>query len=453
MPLPVETEFGLAIDGRVALYTFVASVAAAVAFGLAPALGAARSGLRAHLCSGPSVGRAGLAGGALVVGQVSLSLVLLVAAGLMVRSLSNAHGVDPGFDWEDVAVATFVSRLSPAERPAFDRQLLERVRAVPEVRSAALASHLPLTIEIRFDRLAVEGEVPAQSWPTVDTARVGPGYFETLQVPVLRGRGFEEHDVAGAPAVAVVNRSFAERFGRGDEILGQRLRIDGYQESAQVVGIVADGKYRTLGEAGRPFLYRSLSQLRGVAHGQSGEITTGSETLVVRTRGEPSAVLPDLQQTLRELDGRIAIARLETLGETLRWTLFLPRAAATLFGLFGLLGLTLAAFGLAGVLGYAVRRRSRELGIRMALGAARHQILGLVLRRGLALTFTGLVLGLGLALLTTRALSAALYGVAASDPATFVGVAAFLVLVALFATWLPARRAAGIDPAASLRSE
>ncbi len=455
LPLPVELALGLAIDGRVVLFTLAASVCAALAFGLAPALAGVRTDLTAHLGAG-AIGSSrseGLLGGALVVTQVALSLLLLVAAGLMVRSLRNAHAVDPGFEPRGVAVATFAPSTPRAEKAAFDRRLLERVRALPEVRSAALASHLPLTVEIRFARVAVAGgEVPEDSWPSVDAARVGPGYFETLRVPVLRGRGFEERDGAGAPAVAVVNHGFAERFAPGGQILGRRLRIAGEEESHQVVGVVADGKYRTLGEVGRPFIYRALAQ-DVAGGGRSGEITTGSQTLVARTRGEPPAVLPELRRTLRELDPGVAVARLETLERTLGWALFLPRAAAALFGLFGLLALALAAIGLAGVLGYAVRRRTREIGIRMALGAGRREILAWVLRRGLTLTLAGVALGLGLALATTRALSAALYGVAAADPPTFAGVAVCLILVALLATWLPARRAAATDPGTSLRSE
>ncbi len=340
LPLPVEPVLGLAIDGRVLLYTLATSLAAALAFGLAPALAAAREDLTAHLAAGSSgAGRqGGRLGGALVIGQVALSLLLLVAAGLMVRSLRGAHAVDPGFDPRGVAVVTFASRVPAAERAAFDRRLLERVRALPEVHSAALASHLPLTVEIRFARVAVLGEEPEDDWPSVDAALTGPGYFETLRVPVLRGRGFDERDDAGAQPVAVVNRSFAEQFAPGGEILGRRLRVAGEEHSLSVVGIVSDGKYRTLGETGRPFLYRPLAQGRGGA-GRSGEITTGSETLAARTRGEPSAVLPELRRTLRELDPRVAVARLETLEETLGLALFLPRSAAALFGLFGLLGL------------------------------------------------------------------------------------------------------------------
>ena len=461
LPLPVELALGLTIDGRVFLYTLAASLAATLAFGLAPALTAARTDLPSVLGSGGtrggSTGR-GL-GDVLVVAQVAFSLLLLVAAALMIRSLSHAHAVDPGFDAEGVAVVTFAAQTSGMDRETFDRRLLDRVRELPEVQSAGLASHLPLTVEIRFDRIAIDGgpdavgEEDPQSWPSIDGALVGPGYFETLRVTILRGRGFEERDQAGAAPVVVINRSFAERYWPGEEAVGRRLRVAGVEASFQVVGLVADGKYRTLGETGRPFLYRALAQHRDSEGAQSGEITTGSTTLVARTRGEPAAVLPELRRTLRELGPSVAVARLETLEQTLGWTLFLPRSAAALFGLFGLLGLSLAAIGLAGVLGYAVQRRTREIGIRMALGASRRQILGLVLRKGLALTLAGIAVGLLAALATTRTLTAALYGVGATDPTTFAGVATFLMLIALLTTYLPARRAAGIEPADSLRSD
>jgi len=458
LPLPVELALGLALDGRVFAYTLGAALLAVVAFGLAPAVTAARTDVAAALGGGAGPGRQGRRlGGVLVIAQVALSCLLLVAAGLMLRSLGNVHAVDPGFDPEGVAVVTFapqLDELSREERESFHRRLLERVRELPEVSSAGLASHLPLTVEIRFETAVPEGlDLPAERRPAIDTAMAGPGYFESLRIPLLRGRGFDERDEAGSPRVAVVNQHLAERFWPGGEALGEALQIDGEEETYRVVGIVANGKYRTLGEPTRPFLYRALAQHRGRVEGKSGQITTGSETLVARTRGEPRAVLPELRRILGELDPRVAVARLETLEDTLGWALFLPRTGAAVFGLFGLLGLVLTAVGLVGVLGYAVRRRRREMGIRIALGAERFDVLRLVLREGLVLTLVGVAIGLGAALATTRALTAVLYGIGATDPMTFLGVAAFLLAVALVASYLPARRAAAVDPSTALRAE
>ena len=389
--------------------------------------------------------------------QVALSLVLLVDMSLAVLSLRNARRVDPGFDPHGVVVASFAPGLqgySPAEAASFSRRLTERVRELPGIESAALASHLPLSIEITFDRVApVDTIATAASpdrWPSVDSARVGPGYFETLRIPLVRGRTFTDDDRAGSPLVAVVNQSFAARFWTGEEAVGQRLRIAGAAADSEVVGVVRDGKYRTLGESPRPFLYRVLEQTRGRS-GHTGEITSGTMTLVARHRDPAAAALVDLRREIRALDARIAVSRLETFEETLGIALFLPRMAAVLFAVFGLLGLLLAALGIYSLMVYTVGQRRREIGIRMALGATRRDIERLIVRRGLGLALLGIAAGLAAAAATTRALTALLYGVSPTDGATFFGVALFLALVALAASFLPARRAARTGVVEALR--
>jgi putative ABC transport system permease protein len=463
LPLPIDLALGLALDGRVVLFTLAAAVLTALTFGLAPALAAARSDVSSLLREGgPGAGGAGSPvqrrlGGSLVATQVALSLVLLVATGLAVRSLANAHRVDPGFDSRGVLVATFAPKLqgyTHEQTEEFLNRVLTRVRALPGVASAGLASHLPLTVEITFDRVVpAETALPPERWPNVDSARVGPGYFAAMGIPLLRGRGFAESDAAGAPRVAVVNQSFAARFFPSQEAVGRTLRVAGAGD-CRVVGVVRDGKYRTLGEAPRPFAFFALEQSRWGGRGHTGEITSGTETLVVRTAGgAPASALAELRRAIREVDARVAVSRLETLEQSLGVALFLPRMAAVVFAVFGLLGLLLAGLGIYGLMVYTVGQRTRELGIRMALGATRAEVLRLVLRRGLGLALAGIGAGLVLAAATTRVLQAVLYGISPTDPATFLAMPLFLLLVALGASLLPARRAAGIDVVQALRDE
>jgi putative ABC transport system permease protein len=263
-------------------------------------------------------------------------------------------------------------------------------------------------------------------------------------------------DPVGAPdslPVVVVNQSFAAHFWPGENAVGRRLRVAGAAAEFEVVGVVRDGKYRSLGEAPRPFLYGALEQKQWRTGGRTGEITTGSQTLVARARGPAPGALADLRQLIRELDPHIAVARLETLQETLGVALFLPRLAAVLFAVFGLLGLALAALGIYSLMVYSAGQRTREIGIRMALGARRRDIVRLLVRRGLGLALLGIAAGLAVAVGTTRALAALLYGVSPTDPATFLTVATFLALIALSASYLPARRAAGLDVVKALREE
>jgi len=457
LPVPVDLALGLALDGRVVLFTLAAATLTVLAFGLAPALAAARGDLAFMLRESAQVAGSRKQrhfGGFLVVVQMALSLVLLVDMGLAVRSLRNARRVDPGFDPDGVVVATFAPRLqgyTSGETDSFSRRLTERIRELPGIESAALASHLPLSIEITFDRVAtVATAALPEQWPAVDSALVGPGYFETLRIRVLRGRAFGADDQAGERRVAVVNQTFAARFWPGEEAVGQRLRIAGAGTAYEVVGVVRDGKYRTLGEAPQPFLFRILSQ-KSERSGNTGEITFGSITLVARHRGSASAALADLRRVSRELDARLAIARLETFEQTLGIAFFLPRIAAALFAVFGLLGLLLAALGLYSLMVYTVGRRRLEIGIRLALGATRSDVVLLIVQRGLGLALLGIAAGLTAAAGTTRGLAALLYGVSPTDPATFLTVALFLAAVALAASYLPARRAARADPGEALR--
>ncbi|MFL5579526.1 MAG: ABC transporter permease [Gemmatimonadaceae bacterium] len=436
-------------DARVFGFAFGLSLLTGVAFGLMPALRASRPDLLPALKDerGQTRGRGRRFSlrGALVVAQVAGSLVLLVGAGLFLRSLREAATVELGFETRRVLLTDLYldpSRYDAARGAEFYAQALARADALPGVRSASLASNVPLGSRGVRGTLLIDG---AESQPyagvEVDRAYVGARYFETMGITVLRGRGFAEHDRAGSPPVAVINETVARRaFGDADPV-GRRVRADSEGPPVEIVGVVADGKYRSLGDERVPFLYLPLAQ--GY---------TDAATLVVRTEGDPAAAAAVVRGAIESLDAE-ALAGQATMGEHLAAALVPSQVAAGLFGVFGALALLLAAFGVYGVVAYTVTRRTHEIGVRMALGARAPDVLRLVLREGMSLVFVGLAVGLLVALAATRAVEGALYGVSATDPATFAGVTLLLAAAALLACLVPARRAMKVDPMIALRYE
>ncbi|HUK52213.1 MAG TPA: ABC transporter permease [Candidatus Binatia bacterium] len=451
LPGPVKFALGLSLDLRVLAFTFVVSVATVVFFGLAPVLRTWREDLAGTLkdesAGASSTREKRTLHQALVVGQVALSLVLLICAGLSLRSMQNAGRIYPGFDARGVADASLDVGLrgyTQAAGEAFYRQLRERAGTLPGVEAVAFANAVPLSFEVRTTSAAAEGRdaAPEKEWPEVDTASVGPGYFETMRIPLLRGRGFSDSDTAQAPKIAVVNQALAGRFWPGEDPIGKRIRVERQEGYYQVVGVAADGKYRTLGEEQRSYLYLSLLQ-----NYESGQI------LLVRTAGDPSTLLPLLRQKARELDEHVPIVRLQTLEEATGVSLLLPRAGAGLFGLFGLLGVVLAAAGIYGVTAFAAAQRTQEMGIRRALGAQQSDILKLLVGQGVTVTLVGIGIGLAVAIGFTRVLSAILYGVTPTDVGTLGSVSLLFLGISALACYLPARRALRVDPVLVLRKE
>jgi predicted permease len=437
-------------DARVFGFAFGLSLLTGVAFGLAPALRASRPDLLPALKderapAGVRRRRLSLRG-ALVVAQVAGSLVLLVGAGLFLRSLREAATAETGFETKAVLLSHLYldpSRYKEARGAEVYRQVLERASGLPGVRSAALASSVPLGSRGMRGTLLIDG---AESQPyggvEVDRAYVGARYFETMGVTLLRGRGFAEHDREGSPPVAVINETVARRaFGDADPV-GRRVRADSKGPPVEIVGVVRDSKYHSLGDERVPFLYLPLAQ-----GGYSPEAV-----LLVRTEGDPAAVAPAVRGAIESLDAE-ALAGQATMGEHLAAALVPSQVAAGLFGVFGVLALLLATFGVYGVVAYTVSRRTHEIGVRMALGARAPDVLRLVLREGMSLVAAGLAAGLLVALAATRAVEGALYGVSATDPATFAGVTLLLASAALLACLVPARRATKVDPMVALRYE
>ena len=451
LPVPVRLALGLSLDLRVLAFTLAASVLTAVLFGLAPAMRTSRTDLAGTLkdesASASSTREKRRLHQALVVGQVAISLVLLICAGLSVRSMQNASRINPGFEVRGVAGASFDVGLRGYTREAgaqFYERLRERARSLPGVESVAYANAVPLSFEVRTTGAAAQGHdtIPEKQWPEVDSASVGPGYFETMRIPLLRGRGFTQADTAQSPHVAVINQAMAQRFWPGEDPIGKSLRVEKQEGYSQVVGVAADGKYRTLGEDSRSYLYLSLTQ--GYESGQ---------VLLVRTTGDTRALLPQLRQQARELDEHVPILRLQTLEEITGVSLLLPRAGAGLFGLFGLVGVALAAVGIYGMTAFAASQRTQEIGIRVAMGAQQTDILRLLLGQGARLTLTGIGIGLVAAAGFTRVLGSILYGIAPTDLPTLGGVSMLFLGISALACYLPARRATRLDPLAALRKE
>ncbi len=445
--VPESVELDISPDLRVLGFALFLSLATGVLFSLIPALQASRPSLVPSLKSSATVGgpRRSRLRNAFVVGQIAASLLLLVVAGLFVRALSSAVSTDPGFDPRGVVVATV--DLSPhgytSDRGAeFYRQLVGRVRELPGVSGVALASGVPLGTSVSVVRIRVEGyEPPAdRREPGVSYYVVSPGYFAVMRTPLVAGREFSEADRQGGARAVIVNEALARRYWRRESALGKRVRIR--RQDMEVVGVVKNSVYEKLGESPQPHLYLPVAQSYAPRM-----------TLHVRTAQEAAPVMAGIRREVQTLDGNLPLQELRPLSRQVEASLFPQRVAATLIGTFGMLGLLLAVVGLYGILAYSVTQRAYEIGVRLALGAEPTHVLRMVVMQGLRLVLVGGGIGLVVALAATRLLAGALYGVSPTDAVTFLGVMVLLVVAAVLASWLPARRAARVSPMLALRAE
>jgi putative ABC transport system permease protein len=443
------------LDGRVVGATMALALAVATAFGLLPTLQARRIDL--HWATQADGGR--MSTGAerrrlrdwLVVAEIGLSVLLVIGAGLLLRSFWKLQSVDPGFQTERVVKLDL--RLPPSRYPqsfgsfpgwtevsAFYSDLLERAAAVHGVVSVGLANQHPLApgftnsfvIEGREDEYTQQPEIPVRP--------VSPGYFATLGVPLRRGRALDQRDRVDAPAVVVINEAAARRYFPHENPVGHRLSFWG--TTREIVGVVGNERFRGLAEEAPPAVYPPLSQ-----------VPLASASLLVRTRGEPEPLITGLRQAVWSLDPELALFGVERLERTLTDSVARPRFTTLLLGLFAGLALLLASVGIHGLLSYTVVQRTREIGIRMAMGASPQKVLGAVVGRGLSLTVAGIGLGLLGALGLSRLLRSLLFGVSPTDPVIFSLTPLLLGAVALLASYLPALRAARTDPMIALRSE
>jgi predicted permease len=450
-PAPVPLDLNIAIDWRVLLYTFALSGGTGLIFGLVPAWVAVRPMLAGALKGEDALARPGrrwTLRNVLVISQVGMSLVLLCATGLFLRSLASASRMDAGFRSHGILSMSIDPRVHgyTAERTTqLLAELRRRVSALPGVVSAACTDVVPLSEGGRRDEFHREGKAQAEGPdPGVDMYMVSPGYFKTLGIPRVAGRDFGGETAAG-PKVAVVNEEFVARVFNGENPIGRR--VTGGGATYEDVGVVRNIKSRTVGEELRPVLFRSLDQSIG------GDPSFLGYAVLVRADAGSAAVAAAVRREIHALDPALAIFSAETMEEHLRNALFLPRLAGTLFGVFGVTGLLLAAVGLYGVMSYAVSRRTREIGIRLALGAQAGAVRRLVMRQGMSLTLIAMGLGLAAAWAMAKFSAGFLYGIRPHDIVTFTVVPMFLAAVALLACWIPARRAAMVDPLSALRHE
>ncbi|PYU70294.1 MAG: permease [Acidobacteria bacterium] len=456
--IPLGTDLPLQLkflpDVRVYFFALGAALVAGVIVGVFPALRVARHDVSSVLHDG---GRGSSGGrrrqflrGSLVVAQVAGSLVLLIVAGLFIRSLGKAQNIYLGFESSQVLDFSLdVQQIGYQESQgrAFYRELESRLRALPGVVSVAQAFSVPMGVMSTFDSLNIERHPaqPGQQPPSVQYNMVTPGYFDTLHIPVRHGRAFTESDEEKTLAVAVVNQSMAKKFWPDEDPLGKRFSTKGPSGPfIEVVGVVQDGKYKGVIEVPQPHFYLPLSQAY-----------IPLRTFHIRTAVPPESLSTQVQSQVRELAPSLAISEMQTLDQALQGLngfLFF-RLGAQLTGTMGLLGLILAVVGVYSVASYAAVQRTQEIGIRMAIGATPGDILKMVLRQGLGTVGIGLLAGLVAAFAGTRLLADLFYGVTPNDPVTYAAVAALLLAVVLLACWIPARRATRVSPVIALRFE
>ncbi len=452
VPLPADVPLvlHLAPDGRVLAFALGVALVAGLVFGLAPALRATRTdlvtGLRGDTAgSGSNRSRAR---SALVIGQMALSLLLLVSAGLFMRALQRGQQVDPGMDVNGVAVAEINANIagydSVTGAVGFER-LKRSLQAVPGVTTVSYTHVLPLsmsrmTYDMRIDGYTPQHDPDGRGEVAVDVNVVDGDYFAAVRTPFVSGRTFAESDNRTAPKVAIVNETFVRRYWPKTNAVGRAFHLSGVPYT--VVGVVHDAKYQTLAEAATPFAF--------IATAQNWD---GDRQLLVRTSGDPNALAATVRRLAHEALPNLPPPQPTTLAAATSIVLLPQRVAAAVTGTLGVVGLLLAAVGLYGVIAYSMSQRTREIGIRMALGADRKSVLGLVIGEGFRLVGVGIAVGVALAFGATRFMQPFLFGVSPVDPLTFGGITVGLAFIALLASYFPARRAAGADPAVVLRQE
>jgi len=444
-PWMLAGDAGLRFDGRVLAFTLLLAVTATVIFGLAPALQATRTNLANELRERRSpwsgAGHRVNLRSLVVMAQVALSVIALTGAGLFLRSLTYIQSINPGFEARHMATISLDTKdrhFSEAAGDAYYTRVLDAVRSLPGAQAATVSSNGPFDVE-RARSMSVEGQ-DSRVVALIDA--IGPGYFRAVRIPLLRGRTFTEGDSSGAPQVAVVNEAMARRFWSGKNPIGARLRFFGDNTPVQIVGVVKDSAYLSLDERPQLMVYLCLRQAWSPA-----------VTLWVRTAGPPEALLGTLRRAVQSLDRDVLLSDLQTVPEVIHESLWAPRLGAILFAAFGALAGLLTVVGIYGVISYSVGQRTREIGIRMALGAQRRNVLQQILAEGMILVAVGLVLGLLLTASIAGVLNSLLFGVNVRDPLTLTLVAAVLLATALAACWAPALRATRIDPIKALHDE
>ena len=449
VPGNVTVALELSPDFRVLSFALLLSLVTGIVFGLAPALQAARRDIMSRLRedSAATGTRRSFVGSALMVGQLAFSLVLLVAAGLFLRALERGAGVDPGFRTSGVVTAWFNAEswgYDETRARTFYTELRARLERLPGVTAVSYAGVLPLTLSGSADDIRLDGTTAAtddeHDRVRVQVTAVDEGYFEVLQLPIVSGRAFRAADDARAPRVAIVNETLVRRHFPDGNALGRTFGYRG--EAVTIIGVARDAKYQSLSEEVPPFAYFPIAQ-----------IWRADQALLVRSAGNAASLAPGVIEAVRAIDPALPRPAVRTLEHETSIALLPQRVAATVTGALGLVGLLLATVGLYGMMAWSVGRRTREMGVRVALGARQSDVLGMIVSEGMRLAVVGVCIGLILAAATTRLLSKFLFSVSPLDAITFIGMSVVFVVVALVASYLPARRAAAADPMSSLRAD
>lgn len=459
-PADLPVTFDVSPDWRVLAYTLVLSLITGIVFGIAPALRSSAARVTATINQGSHGGDGSKSRlrSVLVVGQVAVCMVLLIGAGLCLRSLFNARSIDPGFAFHHVVAGEFDLRVSGYNEQSgklFRQQAIERMQSLPGVDHVSLIDHLPLGQHtmVTFTREKAEQD---EKGIETDVASILPGYFQTMGIAMLRGRDFTSTDTSSAPRVVIINEALATAMWPKQDPIGKLMVVpvgpgimstnksnepDPALLRREVIGVIKTGKYRTLGENPRPFAWLPIAQNY-----------ESREAIVVRTTGDPATLTNAIQKEIAALNPNLNV-HMETLEEHMQIPLFPAQAAGALLGGFGFVALLLSTLGLYAVVAYSVARRTREIGVRTALGAQKHDVLKLVIGQGAKMAAIGVGIGLLGAFASTRVLVQLLYGVKALDPVTFAGISVLLVGVAMLASYIPARRAAKVSPIEALRYE
>jgi len=453
-PISFPSFVKLTLDGRVLGFSLLVSVLTGLLFGLAPALQSAKPALNEVLkesSRGSSSGRGShRLLNAMVVSEFVLALVLLVGAGLMIRSLQRLQAVDPGFDSERLLTMRFSlppQKYARENIGAFNQQLRERLQTLPGAQAVAMSSDLPLSGDTSAGPIELEGQTAAPTGAEIRMFRhrVTPQFFTTLGISLLKGRDFTADDHAQAPNVAIISEALARRYWPNEDPLGKRLREEGADNPwVSVVGVVADVKYRGLpnNPTADPDVYFPLLQR-----------PTNTLSLAVRTANDPISLTAAIRSEIQKFDPNLPLYNVTTMAQQVANQTTQSRFSAWLLGIFGALALALSAVGIYSVMAYAVEQHTREIGVRMALGAQPRDVLRLVIGQGMVLALVGVALGLVTSVALTRTMKNLLFGISATDPVTFAAIALLLIAVALLACFVPARRATKVDPMVALRVE
>ena len=445
VPSDVPMDFDVSISRPVLIFTAAAAVLTGLFFGLAPAVTASKPELVTALKGGDGGRKSKSRATRTLVGvQVALSIILLVSAGLFLRNLRAATTLDKGFDAENLMLVSMDPALQGydhARTVTFYDQLLDRVRQYPTVTAAGLAEVVPLGFGSQQTGVSIPGYEPGpDEVMSVDYNEATPGYFEAMGIQLLRGRRFTKADDEGGTPTIIINQRFADRFWPGEDPLGKIVQVGSTERT--VVGVTETGKYQRLGEDPLPYMYLPWAQA-----------FNSEMTLHVRTDGPPEAILARVREEVRRLDPLMPLYEARTMESHLGITMLPARLGGIVLGIFGVLGLFLAAIGIYGVMAYSVAQRTREIGIRVALGAARGEVIRMVVRQGMTVVVTGVAVGLAGAVAAAQLIRGLLYTDDALDPVTFTAVTVVLLAAAGLATWMPARRAARVDPVRALKTE